>query len=256
MGLEDLLRSPCHRHPLPVSARPTPSSLSLPRQPVSPRAPTARVPPLGTKLLPAQLAARRLPPQRSAAPGNGPGADPQPATDAVRVRWPAPDTAHAIALPPVSWPPRLKKVRGSPLSPYMGPVGFQKSASARDLRRSAFRAAGMIPSVTLRLLHLIFSRVLGWVMLLGRASSSKDLELPIVRHEVAVLRRTNPRPRLDWADRALFAALIRRLPAATARSPPGHPGHGPAVAPPAGDQEVDLSEPRRSPARSTRRSPR
>jgi putative transposase len=92
-------------------------------------------------------------------------------------------------------------------------VGFQKVASARDLRRSAFRAAGMIPSVTLRLLYLIFSRVLGWLMLLGRASSSKDLELLILRHEVAVLRRTNPRPRLDWADRALFAALIRRLPA-------------------------------------------
>ena len=56
-------------------------------------------------------------------------------------------------------------------------MGFQKSASVRDLRRSAFRAAGMIPGVTLRLLYLIFSRVLGWLMLLGRASSSKDVEL-------------------------------------------------------------------------------
>ena len=28
-----------------------------------------------------------------------------------------------------------------------------------------------------------------------------------------MLRRTNPKPRLNWADRALLAALIRHLPA-------------------------------------------
>ena len=71
----------------------------------------------------------------------------------------------------------------------------------------------MIADVSLRLLYLIFTRLLGWLTLLGRASSSKDIELLVLRHEVAVLRRTNPKPRLDWADRALFAALIRRLPA-------------------------------------------
>ena len=67
--------------------------------------------------------------------------------------------------------------------------------------------------MSFRLLYLIFDRILSWLMLLGRASSSKDVELLVLRHEVAVLRRANPRPRLDWVDRALFAALIRRLPA-------------------------------------------
>jgi hypothetical protein len=71
----------------------------------------------------------------------------------------------------------------------------------------------MITDVSLRLLYLIFSQLLGWLILLGRASSSKDVELLVLRHEVAVLRRTNPTPRPDWADRALFGALIRRLPA-------------------------------------------
>jgi putative transposase len=76
------------------------------------------------------------------------------------------------------------------------------------------RWSGMIVAVSLRLLYLLFLQVLRLVVLLGRPSSTKDIELLVLRHEVAVLRRTNPRPRLDWADRAVFAALIRRLPRA------------------------------------------
>jgi putative transposase len=66
--------------------------------------------------------------------------------------------------------------------------------------------------VSLRLLYLIFLRLLNLLVLLGRSSTSKNIELLVLRHEVAVQRRANPRPRLDWADRAVFAALVRWLP--------------------------------------------
>jgi transposase InsO family protein len=62
------------------------------------------------------------------------------------------------------------------------------------------------------MVYLIFVRLCGWLVLLSRSAASKNVELLVLRHEVAVLRRTNPKPQLDWADRAVLAALIRLLP--------------------------------------------
>jgi hypothetical protein len=61
----------------------------------------------------------------------------------------------------------------------------------------------MITDVSLRLLYLIVDRFLSWLILLGRPTSSKDIELLVLRHEVAVLRRTHPKPRLDSMPRSL-----------------------------------------------------
>jgi putative transposase len=69
--------------------------------------------------------------------------------------------------------------------------------------------------MTLRLVYLLFCQVMRWLALLARSSVTKDAELLMLRHEVAVLRRQVARPRVDWADRAVLAGLARLLPRPT-----------------------------------------
>jgi hypothetical protein len=66
--------------------------------------------------------------------------------------------------------------------------------------------------MALRLIYQMFAKLLGWIVLRTRADATKDIEILVLRHQLAVLQRRTPRPRITWTDRALIAALTRLLP--------------------------------------------
>ena len=66
--------------------------------------------------------------------------------------------------------------------------------------------------MALRLIYQMFSKLLGWIVLRTRFDTTKEIEILVLRHQLAILQRRTPRPRMSWTDRALIAALTRLLP--------------------------------------------
>jgi putative transposase len=66
--------------------------------------------------------------------------------------------------------------------------------------------------VALRLIYQMFSKLLSWMVLRTRSDTTNEIEILVLRHQLAVLRRRTPGPRMNWTDRALIAALTRLLP--------------------------------------------
>jgi putative transposase len=62
------------------------------------------------------------------------------------------------------------------------------------------------------LIYTVVGRLLSLIVVRGRGVASKDIELVLLRHEISVLRRQLPRPRLEPADRLILAAFARHLP--------------------------------------------
>jgi putative transposase len=67
----------------------------------------------------------------------------------------------------------------------------------------------------LRLVFLLITRMTSWLRLSRREEAWKTAEILLLRHQLAVLQRQQPRrPNLDWADRALLATLLSAIPKA------------------------------------------
>jgi putative transposase len=71
--------------------------------------------------------------------------------------------------------------------------------------------------------YLVVRNLFALVWLLARPRRSKELEILVLRHELAILRRQASQPRLTGADRALLAAWSRSLPRAVWTSFPVKP---------------------------------
>ena len=66
--------------------------------------------------------------------------------------------------------------------------------------------------MAVKLIYQMFAKLLSWTVLHARSDTANEIEILVLRHQLAVLQRRTPRPRISWSDRAVIAALARLLP--------------------------------------------
>jgi hypothetical protein len=127
-------------------------------------------------------------------------------TSSWQIAYPPDWVSRKYGMPRLGVPERSKR------------VGAENCVTASDQgcgatpRPEPAAPPGSSITMAFRLAYLTLARVLSWLALLARSDAAKDVEILVLRHEVAVLRRHNPRPTLTWVDRAVLGALSRLLP--------------------------------------------
>jgi transposase len=66
--------------------------------------------------------------------------------------------------------------------------------------------------MAVKLIYQMFTKLLSWMVLHARSNTANEIEILVLRHQLAVLQRRTPRPQISWTDRAVIAALARLLP--------------------------------------------
>jgi hypothetical protein len=146
---------------------------------------------------------------------------------------PAAGSRGAVRQPPcrAARPPRGQRdFPGGRRGPTFGgrppPVGERVGCANSDRAcelavRTAWRGsvapplpASEVDGVLSKFAYLTLCRSIQLLVLLARGDAAKDLEILVLRHQLAVLRHQTPRPRFEPADRALLAAISRALPRA------------------------------------------
>jgi putative transposase len=66
--------------------------------------------------------------------------------------------------------------------------------------------------MAVKLIYHMFMKLLRWMVLHARSNTANEIEILVLRHQLAVLQPRTPRPQTSWTDRAVIAALARPLP--------------------------------------------